>query len=303
MLYLLLAILCSTTSMVIFKFSESGENNNRYAVTFINQLTAFAVSCFFLFGSSVFRLSWFRALFAEWGSVFSGQAQQFSEAASPAYAILVAVLGGIITYIAYYVLQLSTAKNGSAMTVTFNKVGVLIPAVLSVIFFHESPSVMQAVGVVVAMLAIVLIYFKKEEISVITLKIALIGTLFFGGFCDFVSKIYENYGLEAYQSLFLSYLFFFSTVLALTNLLRKNRTITKKEIRFGVISGFIAQFISRFLLQSLNFLPAFVVFPLYSVGVILLINGINLLFFKEKLTKRQFAAVGLMIAACVLLNI
>jgi len=301
MVFLLLAIICTTSLNVFFKVSES-KNSNRYAVTSFNCLSALIISYIFILGQKVFDPSWFEALFAEFGNSVSSSIK-LSSAASPAFAILLAILGGIVTYICLYILQLSTARNGSAMTITFNKVGVMIPAILSVIFFGEVPRTMQIIGILIAVLSIVMIYFKKEEASIITLKLALFGTLFFGGFLDFISKIYEFYGTEQFQGLFVFYLYFFSTILAFIAMMKKNKKISRSDVVFGLITGIPMQFISQFLLKALTSVPAFIVFPLYSVGAILLVNLINLLFFKEKLSKRQFAAIGMMIVATVLLNL
>ena len=301
MVYLLIAVLCTTSLNVIFKVSES-KNSNRYAVTSFNCLSAMIISYIFIFGQKVFDTSWFSALFSEFSGVVSS-GTKFSATASPAFAILLAILGGVVTYICLYILQLSTARNGSAMTITFNKVGVMIPAILSVIFFREVPRAMQIIGVVIAILSIVMVYFKKEETSIITLRIALFGTLFFGGFLDFISKIYEFYGTEEFQGLFIFYLYVFSSIMSFIAMMKKDRKIKRSDVIFGLITGIPMMFISTFLLKSLSTVPAFIVFPLYSVGAILLVNLINLFVFKEKLTKQQFAAIGMMLVATVFLNL
>lgn len=301
MVFLLIAILCTTSLNVIFKVSES-KNSNRYAVTSFNCLSAMIISYIFILGQKIFDTSWFSALSGEFSGAISSSIK-LGTAASPAFAILLAILGGIVTYICLYILQLSTARNGSAMTITFNKVGVMIPAILSVIFFGEVPRAMQIIGVLIAVLSIVMVYFKKEEASIITLKMALFGTLFFGGFLDFISKIYEYYGTEQFQGLFIFYLYLFSTIFAFIAMMRKDKKIHRSDVVFGLITGIPMQFISQFLLKALTTVPAFIVFPLYSVGAILFVNIINLIFFKEKLSKRQFAAIGMMIVATIFLNL
>ena len=260
------------------------------------------VSYLFIFGKKIFDVAWFKAFGGEISLLFSSGAK-FTADASPAFAIILAVFAGVISYICIYILQLSTARNGTAMTITFNKVGVLIPAILSVIFFGETPRVMQIIGLVIAMLSIVMVYFKKEETSVITLRLALFGTLFFGGFLDFLSKVFEYFGTEQFQGMFIFYIYLFSTILAFIAMLKKNGKIKRADVIFGLITGIPAQFISQFLLKALTTIPAFIVFPLYSVGAILLVNVINLIFFKEKLSKQQFVAIGMMIVATVLLNL
>jgi len=300
MIFLLIATLCTTSLNILFKISANKKSNS-YAVSTFNCLSATLVSYIFIFGQKIFNISWFGAFSAEFSGLIS-TGTKFSSEASPAFAIIIAILAGIISYICIYILQLSTARNGTAMTITFNKVGVMIPAILSVVFFKETPHAIQIVGVAIAMLAIVMVYFKKEETNVITLKAALFGTMFFGGFLDFISKVYEYYGAEQFQGLFVFYLYLFSTILAVIAMMKKNRSIKVSDILFGLLTGIPTQFISIFLLKSLTTVPAFIAFPLYSVGAILLVNIINLIFFKEKLSKRQYAAIGMLIVATVLLT-
>ena len=50
-------------------------------------------------------------------------------------------------------------------------------------------------------------------------------------------------------------------------------------------------------------LPAYIVFPVYSGAVILLVNGIGAACFKERLTRREIIATAMIAAALVMLNI
>lgn len=72
---------------------------------------------------------------------------------------------------------------------------------------------------------------------------------------------------------------------------------------FGMLLGIPNYLTARFLLLALNSVKAVVVYPTYSVGSILLVMVFGLFLFKEKLTKKQFLAIGLILFALVLLNI
>lgn len=50
-------------------------------------------------------------------------------------------------------------------------------------------------------------------------------------------------------------------------------------------------------------LPAFLVYPSYSVGVILVISVASFLLFRERLNCRQMGAAGMILASLVLLNL
>lgn len=300
-MFLVFAILFSSSLSIIFKFSEKN-NSNRLAISFFSFLGAAIISLLFIFKEMIFS----NQLFSEFLSGFGqsvAQASKFISITPSVLAILIGLVNGFLYFGAYYVLQMSTSRNGSAMTVTFNKLGVMVPAILSVIFFHESPTSSQIAGVIVAVVAILVIYLKKEENSVITLRIALFGTFLLGGLADFTSKIFQVYGTEKFQNFFLFFTFLFSLIITGIFMIIKDRKIKRTDVIFGLILGIPAQFISLFLLRALTTIPAFVVFPLFSVGVILVVNIINLLFFKEKLTIRQFIAIGFIVAAVVLLNI
>jgi drug/metabolite transporter (DMT)-like permease len=301
MIFLALAILCSTSLNIIFKLSEKS-GSNRLAVNFFNFVGATIISVIFVSKQIISDTEWLPAFFSGLGQA-AAESSKLVLVTPSAFTLFIGFINGFLYFGAYYVLQLSISRNGSAMSATFNKLGVMIPAILSVLFFHEIPGVMQIVGVFVASLAIMIIYLKKEESSVVTLKAALLGTFLFGGFSNFTSKIYQVYGTEDFQNLFILFTFVFSLIFSGILMLVKDRRIKHMDVIFGLAAGIPSQFISLFLLLALTSIPAFVVFPLFSVGVILIINIINLMFFKEKLTTRQFAAIGLIIAAVVLLNI
>ena len=60
---------------------------------------------------------------------------------------------------------------------------------------------------------------------------------------------------------------------------------------------------ARFLLLSLTTLPGVVVYPSFSVGVIIAVALVGVLCFREKLSRRKLIALGMILAALVLLNL
>jgi len=62
-------------------------------------------------------------------------------------------------------------------------------------------------------------------------------------------------------------------------------------------------FCTRFLLKALTQIPAFIVYPSYSVTTVILISLFGRLFFKEKLNRRQLIGVGIILVSLVLLNL
>ena len=62
-------------------------------------------------------------------------------------------------------------------------------------------------------------------------------------------------------------------------------------------------FSSKFLLGALESLSAVIVYPVFSVGTILTVTLAGVLLFRERLEKRQWIGMLLILAALVLLNI
>ena len=58
-----------------------------------------------------------------------------------------------------------------------------------------------------------------------------------------------------------------------------------------------------FLLLSLADIPAMIAYPTYSVAAIVMVTLVGVIFFKEKLSRRQILSMFMIFAALVLLNI
>lgn len=82
----------------------------------------------------------------------------------------------------------------------------------------------------------------------------------------------------------------------------KGGKVTKKDIFVGIIVGIPNELAALLLLKAAGLLPAYLVYPCYSAGVILAVNILNLLVFREFLSKREYVATGIIAVALVLIN-
>ncbi|MEG2871152.1 MAG: hypothetical protein RR875_06350, partial [Clostridium sp.] len=71
----------------------------------------------------------------------------------------------------------------------------------------------------------------------------------------------------------------------------------------GIMVGIPNYFATWLLLVALTKLPAYLVYPSYSVGTILVVSIISVFFLKDKMTRRQVYGCGLILAALVVLNL
>jgi len=212
------------------------------------------------------------------------------------------VINGFFYLAGFVLLQINVRRNGVVLSATFSKLGLLVPIVVSIALFNEVPAPMQIVGFVIAVAAIILINFEKDQ-SVMQFKAGLILLLASGGTGDTLSKVFEEMGNSALAPQFLFYTFTVALVLCLALMLYKKQRIGKMEALFGLMIGVPNFFSAKFLLASLNSLPAVIVYPTFSVGTILAVTLVGVTFFREKLGKRQWIAIAAILTALVLLNI
>ena len=76
-----------------------------------------------------------------------------------------------------------------------------------------------------------------------------------------------------------------------------------RELAAGVAVGVPNYFSSVLLLRALEKLPAFLVYPVFSAGTIVLVLLLSALLFREKPGKKQLLGLLFILAALVLLNL
>lgn len=214
-------------------------------------------------------------------------------------------------YIASLVLfQNSVKNNGLVLSSIFMKLGIMVPLVISILFFGELPTWMQGTGFVVAIAAIVLINLKdgvpKENRNCVKgkkgLKSGLLLVLMGCGFADGMSKVYRELGTDEFEELFLVITFVIAFIFSFILVKYRKQKYTKDEIIYGTFLGIPNYFSARFLLKALGEIPAVVAYSTFSISTIAIITLTGVLFFKEKLNRRQFVAIILISVAVILLN-
>lgn len=216
--------------------------------------------------------------------------------------VLLGAIGGVLYLSAFLLLELNVSKNGIVMSSTFMKLGLLVPLVISLLFFNERPSIIQLTGVLIALVAIVLINLKSQD-SIITFKLGLPLLLIINGSADAISKVYEQFGPVQFSDQFLFYIFVVAALLSAALTLFRREKAGKADILFGLLLGVPNYYAARITLKALEHIPASIFYPSCHVGTLMVVTLTGLFFFKEKLSKLQWAAVILIFIAMILLNV
>lgn len=210
-------------------------------------------------------------------------------------------VNGFVYLAGFVLLQQCVKRSGVVLSSTFMKLGLLVTLVISIVFFGEQPSVLQLVGFVLAVGAIVLINYHKGGAG--KFNPWLLVLMVTGGLCDGMSKVYEEVGPSALSGQFLFYTFFVALILCFALAAAKKQLPGIWEWLFGVLIGVPNYYSCKFLLFSLATVPGVIAYPVYSVAGILLVTVAGVLLFRERLQKRQWLALGIILLSLVLLNI
>lgn len=198
--------------------------------------------------------------------------------------------------------QLNIKKNGVVLSTIFQKLGLIVQVLLSIAVFGERPKLIQIVGIIICIIAVILINFEKEQ-TVISFKLGLILTLLVSGLCDGMSKVHEEMGNGLLSEHFLLYTFSVALILAVALILMQKEPVGIADVGFGILLGVPNYFSCRFLLMALDSVPAVIAFPTFSVSAVVIVTLTGLFAFKEKLSKKQWIALGIILLALVMLNV
>jgi len=280
LIYLILAILCSSSIALIFKHSETN-NMNRLAVTTANYFTALIISLIMIFIKS--------------NSIFSDQSKLL-------WAISIGAIAGIFFFLSFIYYQKSVKKNGAGLAGVFSKLGILLPMLISIVLWKEFPTSIQWLGIILAIISIVIVNFPFNKNWKKALKLSLILLFFYGGIAEFSNKLFQRYAALNLKPLFLFSVFSVAFIISLVVTIKDKRKIKREDLFIGVLVGIPNLFSSFFLISALDLLKAAVVFPIFSAGSIVVISLGGFLIYNERLNRREFSAIIMTIIALILIN-
>ncbi len=278
MVYLILAIVCSTAVSFVMRLS-TGKVRGRFFMLAANYLTCTLVA----------------ACFTGFDRLLPGEN-------GLAAALGMGAVNGVLYLVSFVLFQRCVARSGMVLSSTFMKLGLLVPVVLSLAAFGEWPTAVQLAGVLPALVAIVLVNTGSGQ-AVGPFEPWLMLLLLTNGGANAMSKVFEHFGQSALSSQFLLYTFLTAFVLCMGLVMIQKEKPDLRTLLYGVLIGIPNYFSARFLLLSLRTVPGVIAYPTYSAAGVALVSLLGVAVFRERLTKRQWLAVGLILCALILLNL
>lgn len=306
MVYLFLAILCSSSIALIFKYSEDAKMN-RYVVTSVNYFTALIISFMLILINPSRKIHGLNisivGFIKEFTNILLKNNGFLSKDASFMWAVLLGIFGGVFFFLSFIYYQKSVKENGASLSGTFGKLGILVPMIFSIFVWKEIPKTFQWVGIFIALFSIVYANISYDENKKKSINLTLILLFIFGGMAEFENKLFQKYALIEYKDVFLFVIFITAFILSLYFVIKSNKKVMKKDLLIGFYVGIPNLFSSYFLIMALSSIKASIAFPVYSAGSIIVISAGEVLLYKEKLSKRNKIAIAFVIVALILINI
>lgn len=285
-MYLLLSILSSTLIVVIFKLIKKSKADTLQAIV-TNYFTACSIGLLTYSNPidvpAVINSKWF----------------------------LGAISLGTLFISIFYIMAITTQRNGISVAAVASKMSVVIPVIFGIFAYNESTDIQKVSGIVLALVAVYLASVKNREKLNLTSNLTLPFLLFLGsGIIDTSIKYLETtYVGEQGIPLFSATIFFSAATIGSLILIYKRMKselcFSFKSVFWGILLG-TANFASiYYLLKALNneFYESSTLFTLNNVGIVMLSTLTGLALFKEHLSYKNWTGIALAIVSILLITL
>lgn len=285
--YLITGIFCSSFLFTAFKLFEKYRVDSFKAIVF-NYITAFLLAHMMSNGNVVSAL-----VVAEWRWL--------------------ALLLGLIFIVSFNIMARSSQEAGVAISSVANKMSFVGPILFGIFFLGEHYSILQNIGVVMAIFAVILSSgLGSTKLESKKLKLPIL--LFFAGLAiDIILHIVETqYIKEGENLLFTGSTFGIAAVLGLIYMIImsiKEKSIPKlRDIIGGILLGIPNFFSIFFFLSALEESEkagwdSSKLFPMANLGIIVVNALVGYFIFKEKLNRINYIGILLALLSIALIII
>ncbi len=278
-----------------------------YIIASIIASTAFGLffrlfDYFKIHGLTAIIINYFVA--ATFGFWFSNDALIVTNYVPQAWFPFACVLG-LIFIGSLYVISVTTATIGVSVAQVANKMSMVIPALIAVVAYNNTLSIVNILGIILALVAVYLVSKKTSDASVTTSSVTkwlFPGIIFLcSGIIDSTINYVQRNALGASDmSSFLSVIFFVAGIVGIVWLIVLKQqgsllALVRNTVFVGIALGLLNFGTMYFLVQALNanvFAPA-VFFPVNNVAILILATLCSFVFFKEKLSTLNWLGIAL----------
>jgi drug/metabolite transporter (DMT)-like permease len=226
--------------------------------------------------------------------------------------IFVAIGLGIVFISSLFVIAETTAKSGISVAQVANRMSVVIPIAIAILYYGDNLSVAKIIGIVLAIAAVYLVSHKEDKQNVSQKFWWLFPLIIFicSGIIDSTINYAQRYLLkendfDAFLSTIFATAFMFGFIVLLYQLIIKKEKFQGKAIPAGIILGTINFGTMYFIISALNtnVLEPSALFPINNLSILTISTLISVAVFKEKLSAKNWLGIGLSLLAILILGL
>jgi drug/metabolite transporter (DMT)-like permease len=284
LIYLVLSIIISSLLFVIFKLFD---------VFKINTLQAIVVNY-------VIALSF--------GLATSNTSVSIIEIPKQSWFLGAFCLGFLFISI-FNIMGITAQRNGLSVASVAGKMSVVIPIIFGIIVYNEGVGFVKIIGILLALVAVYL-SSAKSDTNPVKFKNLLFPLLLFvgSGVLDTGLKYVETTSVsEGEEPMFLATIFGCAFILGIfvviTQMINGKFKFQWKNILGGIVLGVPNYYSMEFLLKAFKTdIESSTLFTINNVGIVILTTVFALLFFKEKLIKKNVIGIALAVISILLVS-
>lgn len=283
MIYLALSVLSSSFIFVVFKLFTRYKVETLFAIV-VNYMVACSVGLFFYKGnlslSEVPEKSWF-----------------FGTAAL-----------GVLFILIFNLIAATAQKVGVSVASVATKMSLVVPVLFGVAVYHEELGPLKIVGILLALAAVYFASAKEKSVDFRKASLLLPLAVFLGsGVIDTSIKYIQEFHVkEVDYPIFSATVFAAAAVTGILFIIFKSFNqpvkITFRNILGGIALGVPNYSSIYFLLKALQHdsLNSASVFTINNVAIVMLSTLLGIIIFKERLSTKNWAGIGLAIVSILL---
>ncbi|MEZ7496030.1 EamA/RhaT family transporter [Leeuwenhoekiella aequorea] len=287
MIYLLLSILASSVIFFVFKLFDLFKINTFQAI-----VVNYAIAC---------------------AAGIIGYAKPINLIELPNYSWFGGtVFLGFLFILIFNLMAITTQRSGLSVVSVSTKMSVVIPIAFGLFYYNENAGLLKISGIILALIAVYLVSVKDNTSKLVSKNELLFPILVFlgSGIIDTTIKYLETSYVEQDDiSLFSAVIFltafFIGISILMFKVLRQNEKIKFKNLVGGLALGIPNYYSIYFLVKALRNpqLESSVVFTLNNVGILICAVLLGILFFREKLSRKNWLGFFLALISIICIAI
>lgn len=222
-----------------------------------------------------------------------------------------AVFLGLVFISSLFVIAETTAKYGISVAQVANRMSVVVPVSIAILFYGDSFSTLKLVGIILAIAAVYLVSHKasggKSEQKFWWLFPFII--FICSGIIDSSINYAQRYlvndtNFDVFLSTIFSSAFIFGAIILIYQFSRKQEKFQPSSIPAGIILGAINYGTMFTIMRALNsgILEPSALFPINNLSILTLSTLISVFIFKEKLSAKNWLGIGMSLLAILILG-